>query len=175
VYQPHRGTGTTQVAFKSNLTSNPKICLARPEICLDSNEVSRDGDGSLIGRFSWPLERFSELVQADINTHASRLSYLTRLGVRYLPEVLGLPLTDSPWSSDLAVTSQGDACGGIDEYEYSYGSPTGLFDCNRVWDVRRSPASCPPPPPAPLTLARVHGSPMGVCTVTLFPTADTMA
>ena len=175
VHQPHRGTGTTQVAFKSNLTSNPKICLARPEICLDSNEVSRDGDGSLIGRFSWPLERFSELVQADINTHASRLSYLTRLGVRYLPEVLGLPLTDSPWSSDLAVTSQGDACGGIDEYEYSYGSPTGLFDCNRVWDVRRSPASCPPPPPAPLTLARVHGSPMGVCTVTLFPTADTMA
>lgn len=123
----------SQVAFKSNLTNNPKLCLARPEICLDSSkEVSRDGDGSLIGRFSWPLERFSELVLADINTHASRVSYLGR----YLPEALGFALTDSPWSSDLAVTSQGDACGGIDEYEYSYGSPTGLFDCNRVWDVR---------------------------------------
>ena len=151
------------MAFKSNLTNNPKICLARPEICLDSKEVSRDGDGSLIGRFSWPLEKFSELVLADINTHASRVSYLGR----YLPEALGFALTDSPWSSDLAVTSQGDACGGIDEYEYSYGSPTGLFDCNRVWDVRPSPASCPPPgsrapysrPCARQPDGSVHGNP----------------
>ena len=151
------------MAFKSNLTNNPKLCLARPEICLDSKEVSRDGDGSLIGRFSWPLEKFSELVLADINTHASRVSYLGR----YLPEALGFALTDSPWSSDLAVTSQGDACSGIDEYEYSYGSPTGLFDCNRVWDVRPSPASCPPPgsrapysrPCARQPDGSVHGNP----------------
>ena len=136
-----------RVAFESNLTKNPKMCLARPEICLDSyrgNEVSRDPDGSLIGRFSWPLERFSELVQADINIAASRVSYLFRES-RASPEALGLALTDSPWYYDLAVNSHGDACGGIDEYAYSYGSPTGLFDCHRVWDVRQSSASHPPP------------------------------
>ena len=167
-----------RVAFESNLTKNPKMCLARPEICLDSyrgNEVSRDPDGSLIGRFSWPLERFSELVQADINIAASRVSYLFRES-RASPEALGLALTDSPWYYDLAVNSHGDACGGIDEYAYSYGSPIGLFDCHRVWDVRQSSASQHPPPLLPLpSLARVHGSRMGACTATLSPTDNTMA
>ena len=118
-------------------------------------------------------------MQADINTAASRVSYLFResqASPQAFPEALGLALTDSPWYYDLAVNSHGDACGGIDEYAYSYGSPTGLFDCHRVWDVRQSSASQHPPPLLPLhSLARVHGSRMGACTATLSPTDNTMA
>lgn len=113
-----------RVAFKTNLTSNPSICLAKPDECLGS-----EPDGAK--KFHWPLEDFAQFVQDEIDIYASKLFSLTGR----LNAVLGLAATDAPWSSDLAVTSEGHACGGIDEYAYSYGSPSGVFDCRRVYDV----------------------------------------
>ena len=183
-----------RVAFETNLTSNPSICLDKPEICLGSGP-----DGSMMRRFVWPLEDFAQAVQDEIDVYASKLVSLTRR----LNLDLGLAATDAPWSSDLAVTSEGHAhghaCGEIDEYAYSYGSPSGVFDCRRVYDVRicRPPISpilvpisvpisasftCPPLTPAlvdrshlqlhlqTITPPHVHGSPTGVCTATCAPT-----
>lgn len=116
-----------QVAFETNLTKNPRICRTRPEVCLDS-----ELDGSL-RRFSWSLGEFTQVVQREIDYYASWL--LPVDAVDYLRIFGSLP-TDAPWYFDLAVTSEGHACGEIYEYEYSYGSASGVFDCNRVWDVR---------------------------------------
>lgn len=151
-----------RVAFETNLTSNPSICLDKPEICLGSGP-----DGSMMRRFVWPLEDFAQAVQDEIDMSASKLFILTgRVNL-----LLGLATTDAPWSSDLAVTSSGHACGGIDEYAYSWhGSPSGMFDCNRVYDVRMPPTYLPylrahlsPLPPYPPisvpTYIRAHLSP----------------
>ena len=112
-----------RVAFETNLTNNPRICRTRPEVCLDS-----EPDGSL-RRFSWPLGEFKEVVQREIDEYASRL-------LDSDPRLLGSAPTDAPWYFALAVNSEGHACGEINEYAYSYGSASGMFDCNRVWDVR---------------------------------------
>ena len=56
-----------RVAFETNLTNNPKICITRPEICLDS-----EPDGSL-RRFSWTLGEFKEVVQREIDYYSSSL------------------------------------------------------------------------------------------------------
>ena len=177
------------VAFETNLTSNPRICLTKPEICLDSELV----DGSR--RFVWPLEDFAKAVQDEIDVYASKLYTKTNK----VNKALGLEATDDPWYFDLSVTSKGHACGGREEYAYSYGSPSGVFDCRRVYDVRicRPPISpilvpisvpisasftCPPLTPAlvdrshlqlhlqTITPPHVHGSPTGVCTATCAPT-----
>ena len=128
-----------RVAFETNLTNNPKICRTRPEICLDS-----EPDGSL-RRFSWPLGEFKEVMQREIDGYASQLLWPYQL------QPLGSAPTDAPWYFDLAITSEGHACGEINKYAYSYGSASGMFDCNRVWDVRPQPK----PMYYPVTL-RVH-------------------
>ena len=117
-----------RVAFETNLTNNPKICRTRPEICLNSKP-----DGSL-RRFSWPLGEFLEVVQREIDGYASSL--LPPVDFPSGPHPFGSVPTDAPWYFDLAVNSEGHACSEINEYEYSYGSASGMFDCNRVWDVR---------------------------------------
>ena len=117
-----------RVAFETNLTNNPRICRTRPEICLDS-----EPDGSL-RRFSWTLGEFKEVVQLEIDEYASQI--LDSAEFPSGPQLFGSAPTDAPWYFDLAVTSEGHACGEINEYEYSYGSASGMFDCNRVWDVR---------------------------------------
>ena len=122
------------VAFETNLTSNPRICLTKPEICLDSELV----DGSR--RFVWPLEDFAKAVQDEIDVYASKLYTKTNK----VNKALGLEATDDPWYFDLSVTSEGHACSGREEYAYSYGSPSGVFDCHRVYDVRMPPASFSP-------------------------------
>lgn len=154
----------SRVAFETNLTQSPRLCLTHPEMCRES-----ESDGSL-SRFVLPLDDFTQVLQDDIDTAASRLLDPATLRAAY--KGLGLAPTDAPWHFDLAVTS-GDngtlhACGGIEEYEYSYGSPSGTFGCNRVWDVRLAARSlCPPilsTPPRPPPCARqpdgsVHGNP----------------
>ena len=116
-----------RVAFETNLTDNPRICRTRPEICLDS-----EPDGSL-RRFSWPLGEFTEVMQREIDGYASQLLWPDQL------KPLGSVPTDAPWYFDLAVNSEGHVCGEINKYAYSYGSASGMFDCNRVWDVRPQP------------------------------------
>ena len=115
-----------RVAFETNLTSNPSICLDKPEICLGSGP-----DGSMMRRFVWPLEDFAQAVQDEIDVYASKLYTKTNK----VNKALGLEATDDPWYFDLSVTSKGHACGGREEYAYSYGSPSGVFDCRRVYDV----------------------------------------
>ena len=118
-----------RVAFETNLTNNPRICRTRPEICLNS-----EPDGSL-RRFSWPLGEFKEVVQREIDGYASSLLEPVQFPSGPQPFNGAVP-TDAPWYFDLAVDSKGHACGDINEYAYSYGSASGMFDCNRVWDVR---------------------------------------
>ena len=118
-----------RVAFETNLTDNPRICRTRPEICLNS-----EPDGSL-RRFSWPLGEFKEVVQREIDGYASSLLEPVQFPSGPQPFNGAVP-TDAPWYFDLAVDSKGHACGDINEYAYSYGSASGMFDCNRVWDVR---------------------------------------
>ena len=133
-----------RVAFETNLTSNPRICRTKPEICLDS-----EPDGSL-KRFSWPLSEFRQVVQSEIDDYSSNL-------LAPFARLFGSAPTDAPWYFDLAVNSEGHACSEINEYEYSYGSASGMFDCNRVWDVRpQSLHSC-------TTLTSVHPHPPRVC------------
>ena len=124
-----------RVAFETNLTSNPRICLTKPEICLNSELV----DG--FKQFVWPLEDFAQAVQDEIDLYASKLYTLTNSYIHFMNNALGLQVTDDPWYFDLSVTSKGHACGGRELYAYSYGSPSGVFDCHRVYDVRTPPPS----------------------------------
>ena len=152
-----------RVAFETNLTNNPKICRTRPEICLDS-----EPDGSL-RRFSWPLGEFIEVMQREIDSYASSLVFTVDFPSG--PQPFGSKRTDAPWYFDLAVDSKGHACGEINEYAYSYGSASGIFDCNRVWDVRpRSFHSCTiitsvhsHPPCAPSLTPRAHAAARWEC------------
>ena len=139
-----------RVAFETNLTNNPKICRTRPEICLNSAP-----DGSL-RRFSWPLGEFLEVVQREIDGYASSL--LQPLDFPSGPHLFGAKQIDAPWHFDLAVDSKGHACGDINEYAYSYGSASGMFDCNRVWDVR-PPTDLTPTPTFVVYTQCTHLSP----------------
>ena len=114
-----------QVAFESNLTKNPNMCKTRPKECVDN-----EPDGSL-RRFSWPLDQFMQVMQADINAVASMVSTLFKnigpgggaweqdiqgqLSGGWLYAQLGLPPTDAPWFYQLAVDSEYNACSEIEE------------------------------------------------------------
>ena len=149
------------VAFETNLTKTPKICLAKPEMCLRSlaGDVPSLDIGSLTRRFVLPLDEFTQYFQDAVSTVASK-QLLTVY--RHIPDLLGLARTDAPWYYDLAVNSQGHACGDIYEYAYSYGAPSGLLDCNRVWvcaHPRPRPSQTLKRLPRPHTRARPRDSP----------------
>ena len=115
-----------QVAFEKNLKELPGFLIENRKY----GKYTVDGD---IARFVWTPSEFAQAFQTDvIDTPASRLESLTSNGLlRWLP---GVGPTDAPWYFDLAVTSDGQVCGDIEQYLYSYGDPGNVSDCKRVWD-----------------------------------------
>ena len=67
-----------KVAFVSNVTENPEMCLpgSKPEVCLSgysNDDMHRGPDGSLIGEFVWSIDEFTRVFQTSIDYSAVRV------------------------------------------------------------------------------------------------------
>ena len=124
-----------QVVFEKNIRELPGFLIENRRY----GKHTVDGDTA---RFIWTPSEFAQAYQTDnIDIPASRLESVfadspgALLGfLRFLP---GVVPTDAPWYFDLAVTSDGQVCGDIEQYLYSVEAApdaSTVRDCNRVWD-----------------------------------------